>query len=437
MPTKRALAFLIVSVLLYLFANQTQVGWIYIMSAIVAGVLAASWWLNRRTLRGITASRVFSAQKQNTDIAKKNQRSSGNSASSAFNGLDQDLHEGDEINIQLTLRNTNRSTASLVRAAESCPFAAPSAETLRATSLQLFVPSLLQNQTAQFNYTVIADRRGVHRFPPLKISTRAPFGLFERKRDLDQPTPILIYPEVKKLRRLSLLDRQPAAQIVTQRAGIGTEIIGVRAYRVGDSPRHIHWRSVARTNHLVSKEFADETHPGLTLVLDVFNQKSEINIQKSKHTPFEYAVKIAASIGDYALRRAYPLHLLVDESSLAAPSGALNRIALLEYLARVQAEGKRSLADVIHTRATQTFVAVIMPYPDSTALETLSALSRRAEVMVVLLDPESFPGGGITARSFADQLRALEIDVRLIRYNEDWTHSLQDKKQNAEYAAVR
>ena len=206
---------------------------------------------------------------------KKNQRSSGNSASSAFNGLDQDLHEGDEINIQLTLRNTNRSTASLVRAAESCPFAAPSAETLRATSLQLFVPSLLQNQTAQFNYTVIADRRGVHRFPPLKISTRAPFGLFERKRDLDQPTPILIYPEVKKLRRLSLLDRQPAAQIVTQRAGIGTEIIGVRAYRVGDSPRHIHWRTVARTNHLMSKEFADESHPGLTC--DIRCQPSAIS----------------------------------------------------------------------------------------------------------------------------------------------------------------
>ena len=408
MPTKRALAFLIISVLLYLFANQTQVGWIYIMSAIVAGVLAASWWLNRRTLRGITVERIV-------------------------NLLNDEIHEGDEIEIHLSLRNTNRSTASLMRAAETCPFAAPPAETLRATSLQLFIPSLSQNQTAQFNYTVIADRRGVHRFPALKLSTRAPFGLFERKRDLDQPTPILIYPEVKKLRRLSLLDRQPAAQIVTQRAGIGTEVIGVRAYRVGDSPRHIHWRTVARTNHLMSKEFADESNPGLTLVLDLAGLKDPRGL-KTKHTPFEYAVKVATSIGDYALRRAYPLHLLVDESSLAAPSGALNRIALLEYLARIQPEGRQSLADLIHTRATQTFVAVIMPYPDHAALAALSALSRRAEVMVVLLDPESFPDGGVTARSFADQLRALEINVRLIRYGEDWTHALQDKKQNAEIA---
>ena len=392
------------------------------MSAIVAGLLFASWWLNRGTVRGITVSRLFAS------LTKENQRASVNSAPSAFNGLDQELHESDEINIQLTLRNTYHSTASLIRAAETCPLI-PNPQ-----PLNLFIPSLSQNQTAQFIYTVIADRRGVHRFPPLKLSSRAPFGLFERKRDLDQPTPILIYPEVKRLRRLSLLDRQPAAQLVTPRAGIGTEVIGVRAYRVGDSPRHIHWRTVARTNYLMSKEFADESHPGLTLVLDVFNQKSEIENRKSKHTPFEYTVKIAASTGDYALRRAYPLHLLVDESSLAAPSGALNRIALLEYLARVQPEGKRPLADVIRDRATQTFVSVIMPYPDSPAIESLSALSRRAEVMVVLLDPESFPNGGVTARSFADQLRSLKIDVRLIRYGEDWQNKLMtnDKYPNVE-----
>ncbi len=402
MPTRRVLAFLITAVLLYLFANQTQVGWLYIMSAIVAGVLLASWFLNLNALKGIAVTRRL------TTVGE--------------------LHEGDEIQFTLTFTSSRR--LALIRLSETCPL------TPNPQPLQLFIPSLSQNQIAQFTYTVIADRRGVHRFPPLKLSSRAPFGLFECKRDLDQPTPILIYPEVKKLRRLNLLDRQPAAQLVTQRAGVGTEVIGVRAYRVGDSPRHIHWRTVARTNHLMSKEFADESHPGLTLVLDLAGFQNPRGL-KNKHTPFEYAVKIAASIGDYALRRAYPLHLLVDESSLAAPSGALNRIALLEYLARVQPDGKQSLANVIHNRATQTFVAVIMPYPDSTALESLSALSRRAEVMVVLLDPASFPNGGVTARSFADQLRAFEIDVRLIRYNEDWTFSLQDKKQNAAYAAVR
>lgn len=396
MPTKRTIAFLITAILLYLFANQTQVGWIYIMCAIVAGVIIASWFLNFNALKGIAFNRQPSA--------------------------DSDLHEGDEVHFALVFTSSRR--LALIRLSETCPLSPDS------QPLNLFIPSLAQNQTAQFDYTVIADRRGVHRFPPIKLSSRAPFGFFERKRQIAQPTPTLIYPEVKKLRRLDLLDRQPAAQLVTPRAGIGTEVIGVRPYRVGDSPRHIHWRSVARTNHLVSKEFADETHPGLTLVLDLFNQKSEINTQKSKHTPFEYAVKIAASIGDYALRRNYPLHLLADDSSLAIPSGALNRIALLEYLARVQPEGQRTLKDVIHNRAMQTFVAVVMPYPDRTALESLSALSRRAAVMVVLLDPGSFPIGGVSARSFADDLRGLEIDVRLIHYGEDWTQSLISNPQS-------
>ncbi|MEK7326031.1 MAG: DUF58 domain-containing protein [Chloroflexota bacterium] len=408
MPTSRAASFLLAALALYFFANQTQIGWLYVMSALLAGTVLAARWLGRGALRHISADRNVG-------------QASGLPA--------EELYEGDAVTVGLTLRNTGRASAALIRAAEHCPLM-PS----DALSLQLFIPSLPTKGSVRLDYEVIIDRRGLHEFPPLKLTTRAPFGFFQRKRTLPAPTRVLVYPELRRLRRLSLLDRQPAAQLTHPRAGLGTEIIGVRPFRSGDSPRHIHWRTVARTGQLASKEFADETQPGLTLALDLFRHPyPPEGYQPSgglkKHTSFEYAVKIAASIGDYALRRNYPVHFATDSSAWPAPSGAVTRIALLEYLARVQPVGENKLADVLNNRAAQTFVAVLLPWPDSTVVESLVALRHRGlEVLAVLLDPESFPSGGPSARAFADKLSALGIESRLIKFGDDWTNELADPK---------
>jgi uncharacterized protein (DUF58 family) len=388
--TFRALTFLIVALLLYFFANQIQVGWIYVMAAIMAGVVPAAWWLGRGALKRIKAERKIEPTNP--------------------------PHEGETVSVTLTF--TNAQTDSHIRTTEQCPFAEPESP---AKSLKVFIPSLSPRKPVQLKYETVVDRRGLHEFPPLKLETPAPFGLFRRKRLLLLPTRFLVYPEVRSLSRLSLFDRQPAVAHVYPRPGFGAEFIGVRPYRPGDSPRHIHWRSSARTNQLISKEFADDTQPGLTLVLDLF--KHPAPSIDSKHTPFEWSVKIAASLGDYALKRGYALHLVADEATLAPPPGALSEIALLEYLARVQPTGIRPLIDVLTNRTTQTFVAVVLPYPDPAILESLSALHRRGiELLVVVLDPASFPhtSDSPSAPSLVGTLTANAIEARLIQYGTDW-----------------
>jgi hypothetical protein len=107
----------------------------------------------------------------------------------------------------------------------------------------------------------------------------------------------------------------------------------------------------------------------------------------------------------------------------------VTRIALLEYLARVQPVGENKLADVLNNRPAQTFVAVILPWPDSTVVESLVALRHRGlEMLAVLLDPESFPSGGPSARALADELSALGIESRLVKFGDDWTNELADTK---------
>jgi uncharacterized protein (DUF58 family) len=206
-------------------------------------------------------------------------------------------------------------------------------------------------------------------------------------------------------------------------------VIGVRPFRSGDSPRHIHWRSVARTGELISKEFADEAQPGLSLALDLYRHPYPET--HSKYTPFEWAVKIAASIGDYARKMGYPLHLVADTEALPPPPGAVSWQALLQYLARVQPTGTHPLPTVLGNHPSQAFVAAVIPWPAERIVEALVNQSRRVRVMAAVLDPESFPAGGPAGSGLAGQLQAAGIEVHLIRFGEDWAGQFITKRQRA------
>ncbi len=391
MPTARTYAFIIISLMLYFFANQTQIGWLYVMSTLLLAVLPVAFIFNRRTLRGLAATRTLST------------------------GADAELYEGDPLSIHLTLHNRRLLTAVQLRTTERCPLAPP-AERAR----HIFVPSLPGAGAVTLDYEVLAWQRGLHEFPPLDIETRAPFGFWRHRRTLAAPTRALVYPELRPLRRLPLLDRRMTPEITQTRAGIGSEVIGVRPFRSGDSPRHIHWRTVARTGRLATKEFADETQPGLTLALDLFAHAYAPTADK--HTPFEWAIKAAASIGDYALTQGYPLHLLADDKDRPLPGGAITRDALWQYLARVQPDGAQPFTDVLLSRTPHTYTAILLPWPDMDVIGPLLGLQAQGlRIMAVVLDPASFPDGGPDGRPLAGALAAAGIsEVRLLRFGDDW-----------------
>ncbi|MCU0496078.1 MAG: DUF58 domain-containing protein [Anaerolineae bacterium] len=388
MPTARFYSFAIGALILYLFANQTQVGWLYVMSAVLFGLLIVSWILNRGAVSGITLERRIEPT---------------------------DLYEDEASTVEITLRLAGRMPSVQLNVWENCPIAPPEER-----EKHLFIPIL--NEKISFTYTVINDRRGVHTFTPIKVSSRAPFGYFQRQKRLDSPTRILIYPVVKPLTRLSLLDRQLAAEQVFPRPGLGSEIIGTRPYRAGDSPRHIHWRSVARTGNLISKEFAQETEPGVTLIFDRWYPHPN----DQKQTPFEWAIKCTMSIAEYAYRNRYPLYLAADQQDLATPNGALAWEALLQYMARVAPTAHPHLEQLLASnQGFQNFIVVITAQADHTLIEAAARLQHRGyTLMVVLIDGATFPVGGKLPDGIAHGLEEAGILTRVIRFGQDWVERL-------------
>ena len=81
MPTLRTFWFLVAGFLLYLFANQTQVGWLYVMSAILIGLVIVGFLLNRTMTKDLHAARIIGA------------------------GLESEYYENDGVQVQLLIHN--------------------------------------------------------------------------------------------------------------------------------------------------------------------------------------------------------------------------------------------------------------------------------------------------------------------------------------------
>lgn len=124
------------------------------------------------------------------------------------------------------------------------------------------------------HYDARLYRRGRYRFGPISVSSRFPLGLIERARVYPAHDELLIYPRLGRLRSGWQRDLLHASELVTipqSRSGLyDDEFHRLREYRPGDNPRAIHWRSSARRNELIMREYHQSREHNLIVVLDLW-----------------------------------------------------------------------------------------------------------------------------------------------------------------------
>ena len=184
------------------------------------------------------------------------------------------------------------------------------------------------------------NRRGILRLGRLMVLRQDPFGLFRRGLRVGSGwNSILVLPKRYPIPRMELrgrteLDDSGAGGVRTS-VGLSHEFVGLRDYRPGDPPRHIHWRSWARLNRPVVKEYEEEHYPRYALALDTvlgWEQDPEI---------FEEAVSVAASFVSAVETREAVLDFLfvADQSycfSMGGPGASRASEKMLEVLATVE-----------------------------------------------------------------------------------------------------
>ncbi len=383
MKTSRARTILILIFVTYLFANQTAVGWLYVIDGLLIALYIISYFWPRRMVKHLTARRSFAVFANSEDSEVEPTPVAPAVAKWQDEAVPLTFNEGEKLRVRLEVENLSRSTKYFLEVWERFLPA-----NLAERRQKFFITYLKGRDAVRLEYDLVCDRRGLYQLPVPRIESAAPFGLFRRRRDLALAQTIVVYPQYFEPKQFPLRRPENVTFTAEARVGPGTDIYGTREYRQGDSLRHIHWPSSARAQKLIVKEFEQVISSPITILLDL--QRDSL-AGVGKHTTLEYSLKLAASVAFYATRAGHPVHLLARSPSLSFGQSALPWPEILDLLARVQADGDAPITDLIDEIPPNATLFVPLPRPDAPTLESLLELRRRRMlVTAVLFDFASF-----------------------------------------------
>lgn len=359
MITRRGVGFLLATIAIFFLAGATRVGWVYIADALLWGVLVLSAVFPHLTVPRVRASRRLLAPRRR--------------------GGDLGPVEGDTVAIELRLGNHTGWPRFFVSAAQESSLAGPGKERQR-----FFFARLAARTVSAAVGTVECHRRGLHRFGPVVVESRAPFGLFRRRRRLEAPLSVLVYPRWFEMRNVGLLGARRGDSTGRRKAQHGDEVTGSRRYVIGDSLRDIHWKNTARVGKPAVKEYDAGVEDALVIAFDTAAVYGD-----GRDTTLEYAITLAASVGRVVCARGGDVRLASD-GRLSEP--IRDWPELMRRLAVIEQSLDSPLALTLRNVPTAMRTLGIVAARDRAGAAALALLARRG-VSVAAVVLEGFDSG--------------------------------------------
>ncbi len=247
--------------------------------------------------------------------------------------------------------------------------------------LEVAVPRLAPRARTFVHYPVPTRRRGRFAHGPVSVLRADPLGLVSNAQTHGSAGTLWVHPRTHPLLPLP-------ASVVLELEGPTTEeaprgsltFSSIREYVAGDDPRHIHWRSTARTGTLMVTEQVDSSQPRTTVALDTRSDAWS-------DSAFEQGVEAAASLATSCYRRGHPVSLVLgtDDAGSEAALGLLDRLAEVEPAE----ERERWRLPWLLEHATPGGALIVVTGPlDGMTFGRLTAQRRRfAPLIVVSLGP--------------------------------------------------
>jgi uncharacterized protein (DUF58 family) len=122
-------------------------------------------------------------------------------------------------------------------------------------SEEVTMTRLAPGEVQRVNLLLPMGRRGLQEIRAFALVTRYPFGVFEAEVIYEQGSQVLVYPH--PLGQLTWPDPELDSYGPSEgRVKGGDDFYGVRPFQLGESPRRIDWKAVARGRPLMVKEFS-------------------------------------------------------------------------------------------------------------------------------------------------------------------------------------
>ena len=316
--------------------------------------------------------------------------------------------------VEIQVSNSDQPARVGLRIDEDCPNVADSqsesagGNAAAALAASCRVDCLAAQSSVNWRREVTLPRRGRYRWGAVRASSGYPFGLVERRLPLASEETVIVLPHLgwlhrgrflRHLRDLAVQPRQPQLRRkLLPHPAAQAEFHGLRAYRSGDSPRLIHWRTSARRGELMVREFEDEPSDNLLLVVDPAlpapSSSSKKGTEERDHRAamreqFEEMISLIASIcWEWCRRRDDRLVLATataEPTVLDGLTGPTHARRILEGLAALECGTGPVDGAVIRrlqTRRLPAAVVVVVVLGRSTLVEPLQrALGRRVHCL--------------------------------------------------------
>lgn len=301
-PTRDGGWFILVLIGILVVALNTGNNQLYLLLGMLLTLVISSWLLSEISLRGIVPRRQPPPR----------------------------VHAGHPFLMGIVLRNEKRRFPSFsIEVEDLCDD-----QVVDKRCYFLKIPS---GRTQQTSYRHSLPRRGQYVFTAFRISTKFPFALFRASRYVEHRSEIIVYPALLQLSHLPQALLPAVGEQAHGRVGRRGVFHSVRELRTGDDPRDIHWKSSARRQRLMVREYEDEAIQQVSLYIDNALTEEE---RKSPQAvaDLERVISWGASLGAYYLEHGYAVALSVRSTApplpiLHSPSNLgrlLTTLALLE-----------------------------------------------------------------------------------------------------------
>ena len=295
---KRAIGLLLGAGVLFFLATNVQAGWLFVLAAMLLGVVLTGVVMPVRATRGVVVERCAPAE----------------------------VHQCQEALVDVIVRGGRRATRRGLLVHD--PFLDPA---------DLWLGAVRPGEQVEITTMRVARVRGAHENVPVSVRSSAPFGVGERRRRVAVDAPrTLVLPVVEELGPLPFVRPAPTSEIAMHtapRRGQGPEFLGIREYRTGDSMRHVHWASTARMGAVMVRELEQEQTRRLALVVDVSRDGECVD---AALTPLDRVCSAAASIALAAFAQGHGARLVTGDHGDAEVVSRVDEQEMLERLALIE-----------------------------------------------------------------------------------------------------
>jgi uncharacterized protein (DUF58 family) len=275
--------------------------------------------------------------------------------------------------------------------------------------VEAHIPLLLGGAEHRQELTIAAHRRGVITVGPMTIGRGDPVGILRRELSWPQVEQIYVHPVTVPIPSTSAglikdLEGSPTRDIVDS----DLSFHAIRHYAPGDSRRHIHWKSTAKTGELMVRQYEETRRASIAIVLDLNTE------EYADDDEFEMTVSAAASLAVQGVRDGREVivsgsaeipELSRDSVQSIRTLPTLTARVLLDGMSEINGSERAMRLDAVTALTVQSFPDMSIAFLVTGSVMTLTRLRSAAVALpqnVAAVAVRIEPGAEPTLRSVGD-----------------------------------